>query len=59
MAEQMVRKSKREKLEAKGWRFGGAQEFLGLSNHERACVERRLQVADRFQQRGQKRKRPD
>jgi hypothetical protein len=55
----MVRKSKREKLEAKGWRFGGAQEFLGLSNHERVCVERRPQMADRLQQRGQKRKRPD
>ena len=38
----MMRKSKRERLEAKGWRFGTAQEFLGLSNEESAYVELRV-----------------
>jgi hypothetical protein len=55
----MRRKSEREKLEAKGWRFGSAHEFLGLSNEENAHVELRLRLADRLRQRRQKRKLPD
>ena len=39
----MMRKSKRERPEAKGWRFGTAQEFLGLSAEESAYVELRRQ----------------
>ncbi len=54
----MTRKSKQEKLEAKGWRFGSAQECLGLSNEENAHVELRLRLADRLRQRRQKRKVP-
>jgi len=50
-----MRKSKRERLEAKGWRFGTAQEFLGLSNEESAYVELRVRLADSLRQRRQKR----
>ena len=51
----MMRKSKRDRLEAKGWRFGSAQEFLGLSNEESAYVEVRLRLADSLRLRRQKR----
>ena len=51
----MMRKSKRERLEAKGWRFGTAQEFLGLSNEESSYVELRLRLADSLRLRRQKR----
>jgi hypothetical protein len=34
----MMRRGKRERLEAKSWRFGSAQEFLGLSNEENVVV---------------------
>ncbi len=40
---------------AKGWRFGTAQEFLGLSNEESAYVELRVRLADSLRQRRQKR----
>lgn len=39
-------KSKKEALESKGWRFGSAQDFLGLSREETAYVELRLRLAD-------------
>ena len=52
----MMLKSKKEKLEAKGWRFGTAQEFLGLSDEETAYVELRLRLADSLRLRRQKRK---
>ena len=51
----MMRRSKRERLEAKGWRFGTAQEFLGLSNEESAYVELRVRLADSLRLRRQKR----
>jgi len=51
----MVRRSKKERLEAKGWRFGAAQEFLGLSDEETAYVELRLRLADSLRRRRQKR----
>jgi len=35
----MMRRTKQERLEAKGWKFGTAQEFLGLSDEETAYVE--------------------
>ena len=52
----MMRKSKQERLEAKDWRFGTAQEFLGLSDEESAYVELRLRLADSLRLRRQKRK---
>ena len=51
----MMRESKRERLEAKGWRFGTAQEFLGLSAEESAYVELRLRLADSLRLRRQER----
>jgi predicted transcriptional regulator len=51
----MMRKSKQERLEAKGWRFGTVQDFLGLSDEEAAYVELRLRLADSLRQRRQKR----
>jgi predicted XRE-type DNA-binding protein len=51
----MMRKSKRAKLEAKGWRFGSAQEFLGLSDEEAAYVELRLKLAESLRRRRQQR----
>jgi len=52
----MMRRSKKERLEAKGWRLGTAQEFLGLSNDETAYVELRRRLADSLRLRRQKRK---
>jgi len=48
-------KSKRQKLEARGWRLGTAQEFLGLSDEENAYVELRLRLADSLRLRRQRR----
>src|SRR6266498_2445498 len=52
----MMRRSKKERLEAKGWRLGGAREFLGLSDEEAAYVEVRLRLAESLRVRRQKRK---
>lgn len=38
-----MRPEKRKQLEAKGWKVGTAEEFLGLSAEEAAQVEHRLQ----------------
>src|SRR5215467_2656896 len=34
-----MRKDKRTRLEAKGWKFGSAKDFLGLSEEESAYIE--------------------
>ena len=52
----MMRRTKQERPEAKGWKFGTAQEFLGLSDEETAYVELRLRLADSLRRRRQKRK---
>ena len=49
-----MRRSKRQKLEKKGWRIGSAQEFLGLSEQEAAYVELRLRLADSLKTRRRK-----
>jgi hypothetical protein len=41
-----MRGAKKEKLEKRGWRFGTAAEFLGLSTEETAEVEARLRLVD-------------
>ena len=51
-----MHKSKKASLEAKGWRIGSAQEFLGLSDQESAYVELRLRLAESLRVRRQKRK---
>lgn len=51
----MMHRDKRERLERKGWRFGTAQDFLGLSDEEAAYVELRLRLADSLKRRRRKR----
>lgn len=51
----MMRRSKKKRLEARGWKVGTAQEFLGLSDEESAYVELRLLLADSLRHRRQKR----
>jgi predicted XRE-type DNA-binding protein len=48
-------KSRKARLEAKGWRRGTVQEFLGLSAEEAAYVELRVRLAGSLRQRRQKR----
>ncbi len=49
-----MRRSKRQKLERKGWRLGSAQEFLDLSEQEAAYVELRVRLADSLKARRRK-----
>ena len=46
-----MRDSKRKRLEAKGWRVGGTQEFLGLSDEESAFIDLKLRIADALRRR--------
>lgn len=41
-----MRPEMKKRLEAKGWRVGTAEEFLGLSPQESALVDVRLRLAD-------------
>lgn len=41
-----VNKAKQAKLERKGWKFGSADEFLGLTAQELAYIELRLALSD-------------
>ncbi|HEV2671246.1 MAG TPA: helix-turn-helix transcriptional regulator [Gemmatimonadales bacterium] len=38
--------AKKARLEAKGWRFGNARDFLNLSKEEAAFVEMKLALAE-------------
>jgi DNA-binding XRE family transcriptional regulator len=40
-----VREEKRRRLEAKGWRFGTAQEFLRLSDEEAVYIDLKARLA--------------
>jgi len=51
-----MRKAKKNRLEKEGWRFGDAQEFLGLSDEEAAYVELRLGLAASLRKRRQRKK---
>jgi predicted transcriptional regulator len=51
-----MRRDKKKRLEAKGWRVGTVQEFLGLTDEEAAYVELRVRLADSLRRRRQKRK---
>lgn len=46
-----MKKSKQTLLEAKGWRFGSAAEFLELTNEEAAFVEMKLALSDSLRKR--------
>jgi hypothetical protein len=37
-----MRKDKQRRLEAKGWKAGGAQDFLNLTTQEEAYIKLRL-----------------
>jgi hypothetical protein len=50
-----VRASRRKKLAEKGWRAGGAKDFLGLSEQEEAFIDLRLRLADGLRFRRQSR----
>ena len=49
-----MRRSKRQKLEKRGWKVGGVKELLGLSEREAAYVELRLRLADSLRSRREK-----
>ncbi len=51
-----MKKSKRERLEAVGWRVGNASDFLGLTKEEAAFVEMKLALADSVRRRRQARR---
>lgn len=40
-----MKKSKKKRLEAAGWKVGTAKEFLGLTDEEAAMIELKLQLA--------------
>ena len=46
-----MRDEKKRRLESKGWRVGGAQEWLGLSREEAAYIEIRLRLAEGLKRR--------
>lgn len=46
-----MNKTKRKKLEAKGWKVGTVQDFLKLSDEEAAYVELKLALAKNVQKR--------
>ncbi|HXV68148.1 MAG TPA: helix-turn-helix domain-containing protein [Nitrospira sp.] len=46
-----MREAKRKRLTARGWKIGGATEFLGLSPEEEAYVELKLRLADGLRKR--------
>ena len=43
-----MKAAKRKRLEAKGWRLGTAQDFLGLSDAEAAFVETKARLSRQF-----------
>ena len=46
-----MNKSKRKRLESRGWKAGTVQDFLGLSNEEAAYIELKLDLAKNLQRR--------
>jgi ribosome-binding protein aMBF1 (putative translation factor) len=51
-----MKKSKRQKLEAAGWRIGSAAEFLDLTKEEASLIEMKIGLADSIRKRRQARK---
>ena len=51
-----MRKTKRTRLEKKGWKVGTAQEFLNLEPEEVALIEMKLHLGDSLRRRRQRRK---
>jgi len=51
-----MRQSKRKALEAKGWKFGSAEDFLGLGEEELALIELKIALGTALKQRRQKKR---
>ena len=51
-----MKRSKKDRLEAAGWRVGTAQEFLGLTQEEAAFIEMKLALAESIRKRRQARR---
>ena len=51
-----MKRAKKERLEAAGWRVGSADDFLGLSKEEVAFVEMKLALAETLRKRRQARR---
>jgi DNA-binding XRE family transcriptional regulator len=51
-----MRKSKRERLQKKGWKVGTVEEFLGLSPEEAAYIELKLRLSENLRRRRQRSK---
>jgi ribosome-binding protein aMBF1 (putative translation factor) len=48
-----MRKAKKKRLQAKGWKIGTVKEFLGLSDEESAYIELKIKLATALRQRRQ------
>jgi hypothetical protein len=48
-----MRKDKRTRLEARGWKFGTAKDFLNLSEEESAYIELKIRLSEALRQRRQ------
>ena len=51
-----MRKAKRERLKAKGWKVGTVDEFLDLSPEEAAYIELKLRLSENLRLRRKRRK---
>jgi len=51
-----MKRDKKNRLEAAGWRVGDAADFLDLTDEERAFIETKLALADGVRLRRQRRK---
>ncbi len=51
-----MRRSKRKALEAKGWKFGSASDFLGLAEEEMALIELKISLGNALKHRRQKKR---
>jgi len=50
-----VRKEKRRRLQARGWKLGSTREFLRLTPEETAYIELKLRLASSLRERRQRR----
>jgi len=46
-----MRKTKRQRLEKKGWKVGGVDDFLGLAPEESAYIEMKLRLGENLRRR--------
>jgi hypothetical protein len=51
-----MKNSKRQKLEAAGWKVGSTADFLGLSKEEESLIDMKLALANKLKARRQERK---